>query len=365
MKIVYRYLLREYLKPVFYCLLGFILLEVVYDLFYHFARFMEADLPFLTIVRYYACYVAPTLEYIVPAALLLGTIYTLWQLSRHGELTAMRASGISMLSLVGPFLAVGLAFSIGTSLLEEFVVPRAGFWAARLFEDRFQQKQHKIYHNRAHYNSVGRRLWLIETFDLNRPDRLVGVKVSQERMDGSLEDETYADLAEWLDGKWWFYNVRVQRYTPAGNPLGDPAAASGSDRGKELTMLTETPTDFINEVKDWEHLSYREMGLYLNSHPYLSPDVIAQKRVDMQLHLAMPWACLIVTLFGIPAGVRGARQSVITGILLTVGCFFLFYSLTQVGAFMAKRQLIDPWIGAWFSNIIFLIIGTRMLIRIR
>jgi lipopolysaccharide export LptBFGC system permease protein LptF len=307
----------------------------------------------------------PTLEYVMPAALLLGTIYTLWHLSRHGELTAMRASGMSMMGLMAPFLAVGFAFSVATSLLEEFVVPRLGFWASQFYEDRFQHKAHKIYHDRAHYDSVGRRLWLIETFDLKRPDRLVGVKVSQERPDGSLERETYADTAEWLDGKWWFFNVSVQRYTPQGTPIGRLETVKASERGVEMPLLTETPTCFINEVKDWEHLSYREMKQYLHSHPFLSADLVARKRVDMQMHLAMPWACLIVTLFGIPAGVRGARESVITGILLTVGCFFVFYSLQQVGGFVAKRQLVSPWIGAWFANVVFLIVGTRMLFRIR
>ena len=79
----------------------------------------------------------------------------------------------------------------------------------------------------------------------------------------------------------------------------------------------------------------------------------------------MPWACFIVTLFGIPAGTRSARQGVLIGILLAMGFFFGFYALGSIGGFLGRKQIIDPWLGAWFSNIVFFISGSVMLVRMR
>ena len=365
MRLLDKYLLREYLVTVAYCVVGFSMFQVMCDLFYRFSSIMEAGLSPLTIARYYVCWLMPYMEYVFPASLLLATLYTLWQFARRGELTAMRAAGISLYRLTVPFLAVGLCFSVFTAVMMETVAPPASQWMADFTDNDFRPVQHKIYANQAHYNAADHRLWLVERFDLKNPDRLTGVKVSEERADGSLKTEWFAARAEWLDGQWWFYNVRVQRYNAAGGPIGSLTPVPGSAHGVQMPFATERPSHFANEVKKWEFLSVRNMLEYLRSHPHLSRDAFASRKADLQLRLAVPWACFVVTLFGIPAGVRSGRESVTVGILLTVFCFFIFHVLTQVGIFLAKRQILWPWAGAWLPNIVFLAAGLRMLYKIR
>jgi lipopolysaccharide export system permease protein len=132
-----------------------------------------------------------------------------------------------------------------------------------------------------------------------------------------------------------------------------------------MSQWLEKPSEFETEVTPTEFMTTRDMIRYLRRHPDISDEAMAQKRVDLHLRLAMPWACLIVTFFGIPAGARTARQSVINGVLTTLLFFFAFYVLTQVGAFFAKRELIPPLIGAWLSNIVFLVAGFRTLMLMR
>ena len=67
----------------------------------------------------------------------------------------------------------------------------------------------------------------------------------------------------------------------------------------------------------------------------------------------MPWACIIVTLFGIPAGAKGGRQSALTGIFLALGFFFGFYLLMHIGIFVGKRDTGAPWFWAWLPNVVF------------
>ncbi|MBT7065711.1 MAG: LptF/LptG family permease, partial [Verrucomicrobia bacterium] len=81
MKILDRYLLREYLVTAFYCVTGLALLQVVYDLVYHFSKLLEARITLVQGVRYYLGSLAPHLEFMLPAGILLATLYTLWQLS--------------------------------------------------------------------------------------------------------------------------------------------------------------------------------------------------------------------------------------------------------------------------------------------
>jgi lipopolysaccharide export system permease protein len=365
MKLLDRYMLREYLDPLIYCVVTFLGLQIVIDLFYRLSKFIEAGTTTQQVVGYYLCYLAPRLEYVMPASLLFATLYTLWRMTRHGELTAMRASGLSLYRIVLPLLATGVVCSLLTAGVKEGIAPRAGLWAEEFAANGFREVKHRTYTDRAYFSDKGDRLWMIGEFDIKNPTVLKGVKVTQEREDGSLKRKTSAERAEWMDGHWWFFGVEAQDYNEDGHPKGRMAPVGGSELGVEMPDLTETPADFVSVIKDWEFLSSREMARYIARHPDLSKSAIARLKVDFHVRLATPWACFVVVLFGIPAGSRNARQSAIKGVLLGVGFFFIFYACTQVGVFLGKRQFLSPWMAAWFSNIVFLLGGIHMLGRMR
>ncbi len=365
MKILDRYLLREYLVTVFYCVTGLALLQIVYDLVYHVSKLIAAKITLAQGVRYYLGSLAPHMEFMLPAGVLLATLYTLWQLSRHGELTAMRASGISLYRIMVPFLGVGLLFTAATALLKETVAPESSFWAQEFEANNFKEPEERLFHNLAYYNSIDRRMWMIGRTDLNKPNILHETRISEERSDRTLLRDWHVGRAENLDQEWWFFDVKVQEYNEEGNPMGAPRLVANSEAGIEMSRWLEKPSDFETEVTPTEFMTTRDMLRYLRRHPDISDAALAQKRVDLHLRLAMPWACLIVTLFGIPAGARTARQSVIGGILTTLLFFVVFYALTQAGAFLAKRELISPFIGAWLSNIVFLVAGFRTLMLMK
>ena len=78
MGILSRYIFREFLVPLAYCLAGFISIYVLFDLFGSFSRMLEAKLSFTDAVMYFCGYLAPYFHYLAPAALMLATLYTIW-----------------------------------------------------------------------------------------------------------------------------------------------------------------------------------------------------------------------------------------------------------------------------------------------
>ena len=365
MRLIDRYILREFLLIAVYCLLAFVALQVLFDVFTRFSNLLTAKPPPLLMLRYYLGRVAPSFQFLLPATLLFSTIYTLWNMARHGELTAMRASGISLLRLVGPLMVVALVAVGVVAAVNELVVPTVGAWAAEFSRQGFQWKRARVQLNHAYYNVAARRGWLISRFDVDNPTLLQGVQVTQEREDGSPEKRIWAEQARWLDGVWWFFDVRIQHYNERGDPKGLEVFVPGSPMGTEMRMLTERPGDFVTELKDWDFLSAREMLRYVRRRGSQSGSVLAGEMVELHARFAMPWACLVVTLLGIPVGALSARQNAIRGILLIMLCFFAYYGLTQVFLFLGKRQLLCPWLAAWFSNIIFLAAGVVLLVRTR
>ena len=112
MKILTRYILREFCVPLFYCLTGFVSIYLLFELFGSFSRLVSARPGFLKACTYLAGYLAPYFEWMAPACLMLATLYTMWNFCRHSEIIAMRASGIGFFTIVKPLLAVATLMAL-------------------------------------------------------------------------------------------------------------------------------------------------------------------------------------------------------------------------------------------------------------
>src|ERR1039457_188205 len=134
MKIVDKYLLRQYLVPFGYCFATFSLMYIVFDLFDRLGDLMQAKVGIAQIALFYFHYLltingnSSFIVLVLPISLLLGALYSLSQLTRHNEFTAMRASGMSLSRLMRPFLLFSLACSLVSAVIQETVAPQSSRW---------------------------------------------------------------------------------------------------------------------------------------------------------------------------------------------------------------------------------------------
>src|SRR6266403_1633929 len=137
MRLLDRYRLRELLIPLGYCLGGFLVFWIAFDLFSDLGAFQREKLKPLEIGEYYLALLPKLLQDIVaPAALLLALLYALTNHARHHELTAIRAAGMSVWRLSVPYLAVGLIFSFGLFGVSEFWLPDGAAMAEEILSRR-------------------------------------------------------------------------------------------------------------------------------------------------------------------------------------------------------------------------------------
>ncbi|MBN1270361.1 MAG: LptF/LptG family permease [Kiritimatiellae bacterium] len=363
MKLIDKYLLRTLLLPLMYCLAAFVLIYVIYDLFDNLSDFVQAGTPALAVAKFYMLLIPSVLVLIVPISLLLAVLYSLSSLTKNNELTAMRASGVSLYRLITPFVAVGFAASVVVALIHETVGPWSAYWTYQFVRSqRHKGADISVYvaTHLAYKNEAARRIWLLGEFDTRTYD-MKNIEVIQQREDGSDRSKVQAKRGQWLDGRWWFTELASQEYDQQGGPIGPPQTT----RRREMIEFMETPVDFINEIKDPAYLSSYDIARYLRVHRHLSRDTIARIRVDLHHRLAMPWTCLIVTLIGVPFGVTTGRKGALLGVALSLLLFFAFYVLINVGLALGKQETIEPWLGAWGPNLLFLAIGLAFVNRMR
>ena len=378
MSLIVRYLLRQFLGPLLTCLVAFNGIFVLFDLSGHLSRFLDADLPLPLVLKYYLGVVCTYSHWFLPASCMLATLYSMWQLSHHSELTAMRASGISFHRLTLPFFCTAIAASLLTFANEEWFAPPLGAWSDRLKESGFSETRPGPAENVFFTNYEANRTWRIARIDLTSDETAAHVSAPEPDADGNAppaveikvrNDEgrnvwgVRADRADWLDGKWWLSNPRLMAFDEAdGMELPETAVRTVDLPGDfPFPELSEKPRDIrIAEQKDNAHLSSREMLRKMRTSRAGS----AEDRYDFWYRIAAPWACLVITLFSIPAGITTGRQSVFKGILLVLVTFFSFYAFTLLLKYFGQHGALSPVLAAWLPNLVFLAIGGAMYRRL-
>lgn len=366
MKIIDRFLLRQVLLPLTYCLVAFMLIWVIYDLFDNLSDFVRAGTPFFQVARFYANLMPSVLFIIAPLSMLLAVLYALSQLTKHHELTALRASGISLHRLLVPVLLLGLALSTAVAVINETLGPWSAYWCDQFvrgqkYLGRGESLDIHIQRDHSHRNAIGRRIWSIREWN-TLTFELQGVEVVQEREDLSSEIRYRAESARWLDGRWWFHNVEIQGFDRTSNPMGPPRAVAA----REMTEFNEVPRDFVNEIRYRpEFLSCAELARFVDNNPGLSDRVRARYLVDYHYRLASPWITFVVTLLGIPFGSQTGRKGAFFGVMLCIALFFCFWVLITFCTLAGKEQQISPFLAGWGPNLLFLGVGLAMLYRMR
>lgn len=361
MRLLTRYLLKAFLGPLMLCLICFNAIFIIFDLFGHISRFIDSGLGVWVILRYYGGVVSMYSSWFLPASCMLATLYTMWQLSHHSELTAMRASGISFRSLTYPFFGVAVAMSLLSFVNSELIAPEASMWSERLKESAFASVEPEEKKNFQYLDPSTRRSWIFASADPSTEQTLshptASVEVKQDK-DGVNVWGVRATKAEFLDGVWWFHYPREIAFDIDGQELhsNDASGPGAAPSLVPMYELTETPRAMMLEQREWDFFSLADMYHYLKTKRVHDNG----KWYEFYYRIAAPWACVVITLFAIPAGISTGRQSVIKGVILALTAFFSFYAITLVLKFLGHHGVCPPALAAVLPNLIFLLLGFMM-----
>jgi lipopolysaccharide export system permease protein len=333
----------------------------VFDLINQITKLQELKLKGTEIALYYAVLAPKFLIVGLPIGLLLALLMTLTTLSRHNEITAMRAAGISLWRIAFPLFGVGLLCSAGLFLVNEFWVPdcenRAETILTRHISSTSADARH-IQHSVSFNNERDGRHWEhIGTYNLDTGE-MTGVLVKWLQPDGSILT-IFADRAVPAEGGWNFYNVTENRGFPETKEPSTPILHTNS---LLLPFHTETPTAIKAEI----HLASRiksgsarelDVGVFeIRDYLRFHPDPKGGRTwlyTQYQGRLAAPWACLVVVLIALPFGAASGRRNVAVGVASAIFLCFGFYVLQQFGLALGSGGYVPAWSGGWFPIMIF------------
>jgi len=387
-----RHLLREWLQVlglVLAAMIGLLLVQVLYDDFR-----MLSDQG--AVARDFSLYVLVTLPgflaIVLPVALLLSLLYTLGRLHRAGELVALRAAGVGLLRITAPVWWVGLGMCAVTWGLNASVVPwsvetsralRDSLEFRRQAESAFQEDtigavRRVAFDNRAAASAEhGGRLWFINRYS-QFTQRGYGVTVSVfealgEPMDGAaaveglsarLESRRIVAAEAWRDeaaGGWVFADGQELFFdTKSGeirglSPFAQLIERSFDEEPDLMLMVDRRPADL-------SFLELRRLIDYYSAEG--NPKGVAYAVRYFGL-VADTFAPLVVIALAIPFAVSGVRMNPAVGVSKSIGLFFLYYVLMNVGTSLAVKQVLEPALAAWLPNAGMAAIAAWLFARLR
>ena len=354
MRILDKYLLREFLLPVMYCFDAFVMLYIAQDLLGRLGEFIRCHAHVSQIIGYYLIILPEALVVMLPIALLLGVLFCLSNLGKNNELIAFRASGISNLRLAAPFLIVGVLAAVAVFVVDEAFVS-TGKARAEAFKNELRGHGSRTVLDGFFYaNTAENRAWHIGRFNL-RTCRLDTVEIHQRKPDGTALLDLYAQSAMWTNGQWQFHEADVYDHTL-------PHEQRVSVAETNFPWFSESPSRLALEGREPDQLRSHELRQQIANRT----SRMALYQVELQRRYAFPWTCLIVIWLGFPLGVRVSRRG---GALLGVGTALVlvvaFFLLMNIALALGKGERIPPAAAAWLPNAIFAGVGAVLLWRSR
>jgi LPS export ABC transporter permease LptG len=356
-RIIDKYLLKEFALPLLYCFDAFLMLFIVLDLLDNLAEFIQYHARLGQVIRYYLIMLPEAITLLLPISLLLATLFCLSNLGKHNELLALRASGLSVMRLALPLLAVGAAATLVVFAIIHSFVPRA-----KEREDAFKNELRgrggkSVIENFFFANNTERRDWYARRFNF-RARQLETVEMHQRGPDGAPLFDVFAESAVWTNNAWRFLQAKVYDHRFATEP---PAVAETN-----FPSLTESPKRLAVEGREPEHLTTSELRRHIDLllHAQRARRV-AVYEVTYQYRFAFPLTCLLVVWLAVPLGMQVSRRGPMLAVGMALILVVAFYFLTNISLAMGKGERISPEIAAWLTNGIFAAVGGVLFFRTR
>ena len=361
--LLWRYILREILL---YTLLGLSVITLLF-LTQHLLRFLEETLAsgigLGGLLRITPLILVSYFNYVVPTAVVFGVLLGFGRMSADGEIVAIRASGVSVVRMLPPVLALGGVAALLTGYLLFEVEPQSRHRMKSLLRE-LAGSARVIEPGR--FRTLGENLLYVhERGDESCPLRGVligdptsgrerGTEGRERRARGrrgtyvaarcgaiSTEEGGNGIALDLFDGSIHFSEnapprYRRIRFARMHTVLNLP---DGSERGQR-------PRDF-----GFAELLELDRRFAAGEAPRLRGGG-GRAAVQTQIHRRAAFAggTLLLALLAVPLGIRPLRTGRSAGALTAVGLIGAYWLLFTVGELVSEKALVPAWLGLWLPN---------------
>jgi len=354
------YVLRDFFLYLGIILSTFLVLVIVFTLFELLGDILRNQVP-ATVVAEYLLNVAPYLLYnVAPLVMLLAVLVTFGLMQRSNEITAIKATGVSIYRIVTPVIVAATILATALFFADQFYFPHTNKRQEALHNQiKGKPAQTYLRPDRKWIFGQNNDIYYYQFFDPDH-DQFGNVTVFQlDRATFSITRRIHAERAHWAETmNRWVYEQGWDRSLNI--------SAIANYRPFDVATfpdLHETPSYFKKEVKQYSEMNYEELRRYIRDLQQSGFDVV---RLRVQLHkkLSYPLITAIIAVVGIPFALWGGNKGAITGVAMGVGIAVIYLVVSPLFEAMGNARLLPPALAAWSPDLIFALVGGYLILKV-
>ena len=366
MYLLHKYIIKSFISKFITIIFGFTLLFLVIDIIGNIDKFLESNISQEEIFYFSVLSIPSFISLAMPMSTLLSCMFTIGQLQKNHELTAIKSSGVSLKNMSIALIILGILISIFAFLFDNTIVINSlikkEIINKKLSKNYNSSKKH-LRHSHIIFNEDIKKIMSVENYNFSNgiatnviiQEYANEINKSSHKM---LENIKIDSMIFILNEKKWIRNGISKRNinnNMISNVVKNDTIYIFNEDG---SLFTES--DLNDLLPDSDQLNYWQLKKISLKRP---EDV--KIKVDYNFKFAFSFTSLIMVFFGIGLSIRNPRKSSTSGIGFGIITIFLYYIGIKFGQSMGYSKTLTPFYSVWGVNIIFLFIGAWFFSRIR
>ena len=357
------YVLSSFLFYFVVLLASFVLMFQVFTFFELLSDIIRNRIGMDRVLAYHF-FLTPRLIYeLAPFAVLTAVLVSFGILTKHNEVTALKACGVSVYRLAAPILVAGVLLSGALFAFDHYWVPEADRRQDALrAEIKGRPAQTFLRPDRRWISGLHDRMFYYKYFD-QAQHVMLGVNVFEiDPARFRLKRHISAERARWEPSlnAWVFENGWSRDMN--GNNVTRFDDFSGGTR--TFPELEEPPDYFVKEVKQSRQMNFHELGAYIGELQQSGFDTVALQ-VQLQKKFSVPLFALIMAMVSIPFAFLAGNRGAMAGVGVSLGIAIVYWSVGQVFEQFGNLSQLPVQIAAWSPDAVFSLAGLYFLARMR
>jgi LPS export ABC transporter permease LptG/LPS export ABC transporter permease LptF len=377
------YVMREFVTNFFFVLSSFAVLFLVFTFFELIGDIIRNRTALVTVGEYLVNLIPYIISAVTPLCALVAVLVTFGALNRTSELTAMKATGISLYRVVAPVLVIAAVLAASLFAFDEYYLPGANRRQEALravIKNKPAQtflrpdrkwisgqtgtavvpvaavtgKSGKIVQPGAAVEPA--RIFYYQFFDSNK-DVFANLTVFELEPDTFvLRRRIFASSVRW-DGHNWIFDQGWQR-TFAGETVGTYQPFTVA----EFPEIKEQPSYFKKEDLQSQEMSFAELSDYIGDLRQSGFDTM-RLRVQLMKKIAYPVVTLVMAILAVPFALSMGKRGSLVGISTAIGLAISYWVVAGLFEAMGNVNTLPPVLAAWSPDVLFGIAGAYLLLR--
>jgi LPS export ABC transporter permease LptG/LPS export ABC transporter permease LptF len=357
------YVMREFLKSFFFVLSSFIVLFLIFTFFELIGDIIRNRTPLVTVGEYLVNLIPYILYAVTPLCALVAVLITFGGLNRTSELTAMKATGISLYRVVAPVLVISAIIAVSLFAFDELYLPGANRRQEALRSviknkpaQTFLRPDRKWISGQTGASGAPARIFYYQFFDSNQ-DIFANVTVFE--LDPAtfiLKRRIFAASARW-DGQNWIFENGWQRTFS-----GETTATYQPFSSAKFLEIREQPSYFKKEDLQSQEMSFSELSHYITDLKQSGFDTM-RLRVQLMRKIAYPLITLVMAILAVPFALSMGKRGSLAGIATAIGLAIAYSLVAGVFEAMGNVNTLPPVLAAWSPDLLFGFAGAYLLLR--